>query len=55
MGGSEPASLSLDHEGEGIESAVIASLIIVEQKYRVRDKRGSTHSSRSAGLPIIPS
>ncbi len=51
----EPASLSLEPEAEVMENAVIASLIVVEQKYRVKNKYGFTQTSHSVGLPIIPS
>lgn len=53
--GVESASLSLEPEAERMESAVIASLIIVEQKYRVKNKYGTMHMPRCASLPIIPS
>ena len=40
-GDAELASLSLQPEAERMQDAVLASLIIVEQRYRIKDKRGS--------------
>lgn len=53
--GAELASLSLEPEAEVMINAVIASLIVVEQKYRVQNKSGYMQTSHSVGLPIIPS
>ncbi|TCD64189.1 hypothetical protein EIP91_004465 [Steccherinum ochraceum] len=46
----EPATLSLQPEAEPIQDAVIASLIVVEQKYRVLNKRGALNATR---MPIL--
>jgi len=53
--GVEAASLSLRPEAEGLLDVVLASLIIVEQRYRVKNKFAAISSSRGRGLPILPS
>lgn len=41
VGEPEPAYLALKPEAEIMQDAVLASLIIVEQRYRVQNKRGA--------------
>jgi len=53
--GVEAATLALQEEAESMQDAVLASLIIVEQRYRVKDKRGIMASTPNASMPIIPS
>ncbi|THH29023.1 hypothetical protein EUX98_g5162 [Antrodiella citrinella] len=50
--GVESASLSLQAEAEPIQDAILASLIVVEQKYRVRSKRSATNFPNR--MPVLP-
>ena len=51
----ESATLSLQPEAEPFQDAVLASLIIVEQRYRVKSRRGSSFNTSQGRVPIIPS
>jgi len=50
--GVESASLSLQAEAEVIQDAVLASLIVVEQRYRIQSKRGL--GGLGSRMPILP-
>ncbi|KAI0074688.1 hypothetical protein K474DRAFT_1665128 [Panus rudis PR-1116 ss-1] len=52
FGTGEPATLSLQPETRDIQDAVLASLIIVEQRYRVKDKRANVAAS-GRGIPSV--
>ncbi|KAL4254411.1 hypothetical protein ABKN59_003677 [Abortiporus biennis] len=51
----EPAKLSVLPEAEIMIDIVLLSLLIVEQKYKVKEKFAMMASPRSASLPTIPS